>query len=348
MPLQNVQPLPSNFTWSSATPAATQEMITTYNAEELDVLNLAPEPEIAWANVGTNVSIGSGIVKVPWRIPQSMAYGAFNYGGNRQYQNIDIAAPAIKVMPWDLNFAWPMVWDEMGRAKLMSEGAPDESGRPSLMEFAGAGGLADAVIGAARAYKAQLVSSMFFLGYTSSALGLTATIKTVPQPGLPNGNAFFTNGSDTPAHYSHPFNGASGTFKNAWTAYGAFASNFKRSLVAVSQVPHPTLPNQIFGARVTDVIGPTWMRDRFWDMAVSSLSLQTTTTPGNLAAATTNTLNAALLQQYSVDNFIGAAGLGPVRYWINPALDAHPYFTANSNANMTTGPGGGPAAEIRR
>lgn len=342
MALQNVLPIPATpgFTWSSATPNAVQEMITVYDAEELDSLNHVPGPDIAWADVGTVVALGAGIVKFPWRLPQSLAYGAFAYGGTRQYQNIDIAAPVVKVDPWDLNFAWPMIWDSIGNGwKLMQEGM-----NGTLMEFSGAGGLAGTVIEAARAYKAQLVATMFYQGYTSTALGMTAQVFTVPQPGSLTGNAFFTNGTDTPKHYSHPFNSNSGQFQNAYPAFGAFASNYGRSLVKMTQKPHPTLPNMTFGAQVTDVFGPTFMRERFWQMAVQSLQLQTASVGGNgVAGATTAPYALDTLGKWNASTFIGASGFAATRYWIVPQLDNHPYYTANSSANMTTGPGGGPA-----
>lgn len=342
MPLQNALPLPAvpGFTWSSVTPQATQEIITVYNTEELSALTMVPEPDIAWANVGTNVSLGSGIVKIPWRLPQSMAFTQFNYGGTRSYFPLDVAAPAVKVDPWQLNFAWPMIWDAIGNGwKLMNQGLDG-----TLFEFTGASGLANEVVNAGRAYKAQMVATAFWKGLTDASLGLTAELLTIPQPGLPNGNALFTNGVDSPLQYAHPFNSNSGRFQNAWPAFGAFATNFGASLVKMTQKPHPTLPNMTFGAQVTDVFGPTYMRERFWNMAVQTLTLQTATQGGNgVAAATTNPFMLDALRKFAPDSFIGASGFAPQRYWIVPQLDNHPYYTANNNANMTTGPGGGPA-----
>ena len=345
MALQNVIPLSPGFSWASSTPAATQEMITTYNAEELEALSHVPEAAIAWANQGTNVALGQGIVKYPWRIPGSLAYQPFEYGGTRQYQSIDLAAPQVKVAPFSLNFGWPMVWDTVGNGwKLMEERGVDASGRPNLEEFIGIGGLASACIDGARAYKAQLVANIFYLGYTSAALGLAAQVVTVPQPGSPNGVSFFSNGVDTPLHYAHPFNKNSGRFQNAWPAFGSFAQNYGRSLVKLAQVPHPTLPNMTFGIETTDVVGPTWMRDRFWAMAVQSLALQTTTVSNSgVGAATTSPFALDTMGKWNASNFLGASGFAPTRFWIAPQLDNHPYFTANNNANMTSGPNGGPA-----
>jgi hypothetical protein len=65
-------------------------------------------------------------------------------------------------------------------------------------------------------------------------------------------------------------------------------------------------------------------------MAVRQLSLQTTTAPGNLAAATTNIYNNESLLKAA--QMISAAGMTPVRYWIAPQLDAHPYITYTGNS----------------
>src|SRR5574342_745673 len=96
MPLQNALPLNATpgFTWSSVAPNQIQELITVYNAEELDTLNQAPETQIAWADQGALTSQGVGIVKVPIRLPQSLGYTPFDYGGTRTYQSLDVAATA--------------------------------------------------------------------------------------------------------------------------------------------------------------------------------------------------------------------------------------------------------------
>lgn len=338
MTLQSVLPIKQGPSWAATVSNQVQEIVTTYNAEELGALNQAPDDVIAWAGVGTKVNQGTGIVKIPVRLPQSLGFTPFKYGGAREYQSLDVAAPTVRVSPFDLNFKWPMVYDELGNAKLMSQTA---SG--TLEEFMGVGGLASDVVYAARAYKAQLVATMLYRGLTSAALSLTADIVTIPQPGNPNGLPFFTNGTDSAKHYTHPFRSDSGRFQNAYPAYGAFASNFGRSLTVMTQKPHPTLPNMTMGLQVTDVVGPTHMRDRFWAMAVQGLSLQTTTTPGNLAAATVNPYSAETFAKFNESNFlgqqIGASGFAAIRYWIAPQLDNHPYVLAHGS----DGPGGGPA-----
>jgi hypothetical protein len=342
MALQNVLPIPGfpGFQWSNVVSNQVQEIVTTLNAESLDALNEVPEREIAWADRGSKVSPGVGIVKVPIRLPSSMQYEPFAYGGTRTYQNIDIAAPVVKVNPWDLNFAWPMVWNQIGNGmNLMSQMADG-----SIGDFMGVSGLAQMIVSAARAYKAQLVASLFYKGLTSSAMGLTAQALTIPQPGNPNGLPLFTNGTDSVKHYAHPFNANSGRFANSYEAYGSFATKFASSLVVMTQKPHPSLPNMTMGKQVTDVFGPTWMRDRFFAMATQTLQLQVQTVGGQAAGgAPTNAFALENLRKYNADSFIGASGFAPQTYWIVPALDNHPYFTNNSNANMTTGPNGGPA-----
>lgn len=342
MSLQNVQPIGAfpGFQWSSVVSPQVQEIVTTLNTESLDALNTVPEAAIAWAERGARVSAGVGTVKVPIRLPSSMAFAAFQYGGTRKYQSMDIAAPVVKVNPWDLNFAWPMIWNQIGNGmQLMSRLADG-----SITDFMGAAGLAQMIVGAARAYRAQLVASLFYKGLTDASIGLTAEALTIPQPGYPNGLPLFSNGTDSAEHFAHPFNALSGRFANAYPAYGTFASMFVESLVLMAQVPHPSLPNMTMGNEVTDVFGPTWMRSRFYAMAVQNLTLQAQTIGGSaVGAATSNIMQIESLQKFNANSFIGASGFAPQRFWLCPALDSHPYFTANNNANMTTGPDGGPA-----
>lgn len=333
MALLNAQPIQAfpGFQWSSVVSPEVQEIVTTINVESLDALNKIPEAMYRWADRGSKVSPGVGTVKVPIRLPSSMAFQPFQYGGTRSYNSIDIAAPVIKVNPWDLNFAWPMIWNDIGTGG-------------TLTDFMGVAGLASMIVTASRAYKAQLVASLFYKGLTSAALGLTAEALTIAQPGLPNGNALFTNGTDSPLHYAHPFRPDSPRFANAFPAYGTFAERYIDSLVSMTQVPHPSLPNMTMGNEVTDVVGPTWMRDRFFTMAVQTLAMQAQTIGGlPVAAGTTNPLALETLGKFTKNTFIGASGFMPQTFWICPALDSHPYFTANSNANMVTGPRGGPA-----
>lgn len=341
MPINNVLPLPAHpgFRWSSIVPDATREIITVYDLEELDALNQLPEADIAWAEVGTHTSVGSGVVKVPYRLPQSMMFKQFDYGGDRTYHSVDVGATEVHVNPWDLSFAWPMVIDQMGNGwKLMNQASDG-----TLTEFMGINGLAGQVVNAGRAYRALLVASLFYKGLTDASLGVTAEALTIAQPGYPNGLPLFTNGVDSPMHFASPMNAKSARFQNLWPGFGPFATKFGASLMKMATKPNPLYPNTTSGARVTDVFGPTWMRDRFWAMAVQTLSLQTTAVPGILGGATINPYAVETLKKFTPDNFIGAAGFTPQRFWIVPQLDSHPYFTANDGEHMTDGPDGGPA-----
>ncbi len=323
------------FTWSSVVAPQVQEIITTFNAESLDALSSVPEKFTAWADIGSKVTQGIGIVKVPIRLPSSLGFLPFD--GTRSYNSIDIAAPVVKVNPFHMDFGWPMVINEMGA---------------QLLEFYGVTGVAQSVVAAARAFKAQAVASLTYLGFTNSGLGQTAQVLTIPQPGNASGLPLFSDGGATfqygtaggsAAHYAHPFRDTSARFTNLYVGVGTFQNYFPQSLVDMTQVPHPALPNLPLGCEVTDVVGPTWMQIPFYQAAVQTLSLQTQTSPFNAAAATTNPYNAELLAKASSATFVGASGLAPWRFWIAPQLDNHPYYTANSSANMTSGPGGGPA-----
>jgi hypothetical protein len=74
------------------------------------------------------------------------------------------------------------------------------------------------------------------------------------------------------------------------------------------------------------------MRIPFQEMALRTLSLQTTTTPANLAAATSSIYTNE--QMIKAATMISAAGMNPIRYHIAPQLDAHPYIVANPTAQM--------------
>lgn len=337
MALKNSLPIVPGSSWSSKLSDQVQELITTFNAEELDALTQMPENAILWANQGTTFAKGSGTIKFPIRLPSTLAYRAFD--GTRQYNNLDVAAPAVRVAPWDLSFQWPLFPDEFGNYSMMSQ-LPDGS----IQEFLGAGGLATAVVSAARAYKAQLAATVFYTGYTK--YGVTATVKTMPQPGLLLGNDFFSDGVTAPLHYTHPFRSDSGRFANAYPVYGSFDAMFGESLVLMTQRPHPSLPNMTMGLEVTDVIGPTYMRKRFWTKAVQTLHLQSTTVSGNgVAAAPINPFALDTLGKWNEVSFLGASGFSPIRYWIAPQLDNHPFYKntdGTDKATMTSGPDGGP------
>lgn len=337
-----VVPVAPSFTWQSVINPTVLEIVTTYNAESIDALNQAPAKDIAWADIGTKVTPGMGIVKVPVRLPSSLFFEDFD--GKRNYQNIDIFAPVVKVSPKQLNFRWPMVWGgpQMGASWIGSYGAGG-----TVQEFMGIAGLAQGIQAAARAHKAYLAATACYTGFTSSTLGATATTLTYPQPGFPNGLPLFSNAANAGAQYAHPVNPNSDRFDNFYEGVGTFNSYFAQSIIDMNTVPHPSMPQLTLGLQVTDVIGPTWMQKTFWNTAIQMLALQAQTSPFNGVAATTNPYSAEALAKINSASFIGASGLAPWRFWTTPLLNKHPYYwnaaTNTATSHMTDGAGGGPS-----
>lgn len=340
MPLLNALPIaafPGN-PWSATAPQQALELITQWNMDEIDALNQAPEPDLRWVERGSMTAVGTGIVKIGSRMPQSLAFSEFK-SGNRHYNTLDIVATQIKVAPYDLNFKIPMIWDHIGNGwKLMSQ-APDGS----LMEFVGLAGLAKDFVTAGRAYKAQLAASLFYSGVYCTGLNITPTALTFPQGLSTSGIALFTDGTGGDGtfgaqHYSNPTVNGSGRFKNVWTGFGTFASNFGASITKMALKPHATLPNTTSGARVTDVFGPSHMRDKFWRMMIQTLSPELfASAPALAAAASTNPYSALAAAGITEDNFLGS-GFGTRRYWILPQLDNHPYVLNTTTAGADGGP----------
>ncbi len=327
--------------WSASAPQQTLELITTYDLDELDALSTPPTPDLAWSNVGTMTAIGTGIVKIVHRMPQTMAYTAFKIGGGRVYNTMDAVATGVKVAPADLNFGYPMIWDAIGNGWKLMSAAPDGS----MVDFMGINGIAPGFVEAGLHYKCQLLASLYYSSLYCTSLGLTAPLEfTYPQPNNPNGIALFTDGTGAEGsggakHYANPTVSNSGRFKNVYPAFGAFATNYGRSLVLMTQKPHPTLPNVTSGARTTDTFGPTHMRERFWNMMTQTLVLQGGSINGTaIGAGVTNAQSALAIAGITEENFLGNA-FGPRRFWILPQLDNHPYV----QAHLTDGPGGAPA-----
>lgn len=322
MTLQNALPVPAfpGFKHYGVVSEAVQEIVTAFNGESLDALASIPESAVAWADIGTRVTPGMFEVKVPIRLPSSMAFQPFE--GVRSYNKLDLVAPVVRVGPFDLNFEWPM--------------QIDDSGIVQLKEFYGAEGLALMVVQAARAHKAQLVASLLYKGMTNSNLGLTATALTIPQPGQPNGLPLFSDGTASASHYAHPLNANSGRFNNLFLNAGKITDTgvFGNMLVKMAQVPHPSQPNMTMGNAVTDIIGPTHMLIPFYQAAVQSLSLEIAT-GGSEFAATTNIYKPDLIEEaMRANRFVGASGIAPWRFSIAPQLDNHPYLVANPGKHM--------------
>lgn len=337
MPLVNALPISQGNPWSNTAPQQALELITTWNLDEKDALAAPPSSDLAWADVGTITAQGVGIVKHAHAMPQSLAFAPFKPGA-RVYKSLDVVAKAVKVNPFDLNFGIPMIWNEIGNGWELR--TPSQDG--SLIDFVGVSGLGADYVVAGKAYKCQLIASVLYSSWYSSAgayVNTAPTMFTYAQPNNPNGIALITDGTGAEGsggaqHYANPTVASSGRFKNLWMGFGSFESSFGSSLVKMTIKPHATLPNVTSGARVTDVFGPTSMREKFWKMAIQTLTLQSATVGGNgVAAATTNPYSLAAQMGISEENFLGTA-FGPHRFWILPQLDNHPYMVANPTADF--------------
>lgn len=353
MGLRNGLPLGSPAPWSSTIPGTALELITTWDMDERDALAAAPDPDLAWAEVGTHTAVGSGIVKIPHAMPSSLDFERFKPGGTRNLKTFDAVVTKVSAGPLDLSFGIPMIWDSAGNGyKLMS--AANEGGQDTLVDFMGINGIGAMYVLAGKAFKSQLVANLFYAGMYCTGSGLTMTTPTAlayggdAQGAAAGGVALFTDGTGAAGsvgtnHLANPRVSSSAPFTNLFSAFGEFSANYGRSLVKMTQVPHSTLANKFSGARVTDTIGPSYMRDKFWRMMVQSLVMQTATVGGNgVAASTTNAYSDASAQLaragVSEENFLGTA-FGPRRFWIASELDNHPYVVANPNTNGTGVPG---------
>lgn len=294
-----------------------KEIATVFNAEGINALNSIPEKQVAWADVGTRVTKGDFRVKIPVGLTSLLGFQPFD--GTRTYHPVSVASVAVNVAPWALNLEWPI--------------QISQSGIVQLENFYGISGVAGNIVQHARAAKADLVASVIMAGFTNSSLGLTAKALTLPQPGQPNGLPLFVDASQT-KHYANPLDANSARFANLFLNAGKITAPdvMGTVLTNMSQVPHPSKANMTLGNEVTDLIGGTAMLIPFWKLAIQSLSLETTTSPGNLAAATTNPYSGEAIARASAA--IGVAGLTPWRFWIAPQLDAHPYLVANPTKQM--------------
>jgi len=296
---------------------------TVFNAEGLDALSGIPEAGIAWADVGTRVTPGSKFVtKVPIRLTSMLGFTPFN--GTREYHEVNVSAVTINSNAMSLNLDWPIQIDESGLA--------------TLEDIYGLSGIAGDVVAHARAAKADAVASLIQAGQTNAVLGMTATALTLPQPGYPNGLPLFSDGTTSGAsqHFSNPLVPTSAKFPNLFLGAGKITDTdvFGTVLTNMNKVPHPTKANMTMGLSVTDIIGPTSMLIPFYKLAIQQLSLQTTTSPANLAAATTNIYNPNLVASMSPASLIGVSGLTPWRFLISPQLDSHAHVVANPTKQM--------------
>ena len=327
--------------------SAVLEAATVFNSEGLDALSGIPESALAWAEVGTRVTGGieAGQAKIPVRL--SPLHGFEPKTNVRSFSQVLLASITAKVNEYDLNYEWPL--------PLAGSGAA---------QFYGLEGLAGDIISAARALKPDLVASILMNGFTSatiaaaaSALGVegaTGAAVTIPQPGYPLGLPLFSGGiaSDgttelTAKHFSNPMLSASPRFPNLFYGIGkigdsacartvtgymsATDSVFGTMLTKMSQVPHPSKYNMTMGLEVTHIVGPTWMKIPFWEVAVRELSLQVANPTGStyVAGATTNPFSSQRVRESGPSALVGASGVTPWQFHIAPQLDAHPYALAN-------------------
>ncbi|HMI84861.1 MAG TPA: hypothetical protein VK550_12260 [Polyangiaceae bacterium] len=294
-----------------------KEIATVFNAEGVDALQSIGEKQVAWADVGVRVSKGDFRVKIPVRLTSLMGFEPFD--GTRRYHPVTVASVAVNVTPWSLGLEWPVQISTNGIAQLQ--------------DFYGISGVANDVVQHARAQKADMVASVIMSGFTNTALGVTAKALTLPQPGFPGGLPLFVDATQT-KHFANPLDANSARFANLFLGAGKINDSgvMERVLTGMTQVPHPSKANMTLGNEVTDIIGGTNMLGPFWKLAIQTLSLETTTSPGNLAAATTNPYSAENMAKAT--QMLGMSGLTPWRFWIAPQLDAHPYLQANPTKQM--------------
>ena len=275
-------------------------LVTTFDAKYVDALNRAPMKYVAQADIGTYTMAGIFEGKIPMQLPGSLAFEPFD--GTNTFQQLFLAAPLVRTRPFRLNFEWPFVI---------------ESGDVRLKDYYGPGRLTAAYIDAGRAHKARMLGDLRNVAY-----GTTAEALTIPQPGYPLGIALYTDGTVTPAHFSHPFVASSARFVNLYLTAGKFdADALIDTQSNMANIAHPTIPNLPAGYEVHHIKGPTWMRKPFFEVALQSLQLQI---KSSSFAATTNIASLEKLRELGESNFIGASGVGPVTYHIDPTLDSHP------------------------
>lgn len=335
----NLLPLPAGVPENTLAGSQVQEIVTSYNLESLEAVNQPIGKNALWATVGTKTTPGIGNVKVPIRFLSNQNFTPFKFGGQRDFSTMDVGAILVPTTPLQLNYRWAMIKDALGKLNLMSL-----RGDGTYDDFYGATGLAGAIMTGAHFHRAMLVATTVIQSMTDAGSAMTATQLCLDN--LP----LFTNGTDSAKHLANPNNPASGTFETLFRpgianrvgfGGGSFGTDWLSKMVlAMTQVPHPSLANATMELEVTDIVGPTWMKIPFWQTAIQSLQLQTATVGATgVGAGTTNIFNADLVKNMGADTFIGAGGVAPQRYWTTSLFDSHPYALAN----QTNGPGGGPA-----
>jgi hypothetical protein len=284
-----------------------QAMVVAFHSDYLGALNRAPMQYIKVADVGTYVMQGIFEARVPMQLPGSLAFEPFVDGQNH-FQQLHVAAPAVKSAPFRLNFEWSYV------IEMTDAGVRDVK----LADYYGPKTLPKSYVDAGKAHKARMLGDLRNVAYGTSAQALT-----IPQPGYPLGIALYTDGSTTPAHFSHPFRKDSQRFVNLYLTAGKFdADALITTQSNMANIPHPTIPNLPAGYETHHIKGPTWMRKPFYNVALQTLQLAVAS--GSGAAAVTNIASLEKLRELGESSFIGASGVGPVTYHIDPTMDAHP------------------------
>ena len=296
-----------------------KEIATVFNAEGVEALSSIPDKQVAWADVGTRVSKGDFRVKIPVRLTSLIGFEQFD--GTRRYHPVTAASVAVNVAPWSLNLEWPIQIAQNGNAQIA--------------DFYGISGVAGDVVQHARAAKADMVASIIMAGFTNTALGVTAKALTLGQPGFASGLPLFVDATQN-KHFANPLDANSTRFANLFLGAGKITDSgvMGNVLTNMTQVPHPTKANMTLGNEVTDLIGGTAMLIPFWKLAIQTLALETTTSPANLAAATSNPYSAENMAKATQMIGMSVSGLSPWRFWIAPQLDAHPYLLANPTKQM--------------
>lgn len=342
MALLNTLPLPPGIPENTLVGSQVQEIVTAYNLESLNAVNAPVAKNVLWSMQGTKTTPGAGLVKVPVRFLSNQSFTDFKFGGQRDFSTTDVGTITVPTSPKTLNYRWAMVEGILGKLNLMTL-----RGDGTYEDFYGATGLAEAFITGAHFHRAMLVMTTIIQSTADVASGQSAA--SVTQPCI-DGLPLFTNGVDTAPHRANPFNPSSATFETLFRpgipnrvgfTGGAFGTDWlSRMTLAMTQVPHPSLPDATMELEITDIVGPTHLKIPFWQTAIQSLQLQTATVGATgVAAATSNIFNADVVERMGAAKFIGAGGVAPQRYWTSSMFDAHPYALAN----QTTGPGGGPA-----
>jgi len=289
------------FTQIGVVNDAVRELAVNFNMAALNALQTIPEAKLRWTELfGVTPAVFRG--KVP--IDLTMLDGYEPWKGVRTYKQVDVAALQIDVVPFDRNLEWPI--------ELMRAG-------PDLMQiFASLTNKTAALVSHARLMKARLAGSVLMQGTPTTGKALVYVGNAIPGAGLP----LFSSAATTGAHFANPAFAAAQTrqFDNYFPAAGTFIpTTFETTRTNMASVPSAVSSTSTMGLEVTHVIGPTHMAEPFRKVMLQNLYLQTTTSPGNLAAAVSN---------------IYVNGTTPCEYWVSSELDGDPYVAANPGKHM--------------